>query len=335
MPDDTTTITPVFVGDFERVELGDGNGKGKRTLWRKEILPAGKRKYKDTVLDFGTINPSCVRAFQAGAFDHVPFVLADPDNSHPGDDPNRLEGDLHNLELSPDGRLIGYFALGPQAESLVEKSSRKLGVSARIDVDYTRPDTEDKYEYALAHVCGTLRPHIRGMNPWEKVILSEEVAGRRVLDFSTEVETEDSELVTLQLTKRQLDTLLKFLEDFRDDEAFAQSLLDAENEAATTLTDINTSGGFDMASLFLADGDNGNDVSGYNPNPGFFDGFEIPRGVLHGSTDPAGHDFMPFQEDYQELGNGEYEREEAKLAKDPAFQSAMRQLYPEWQGNWR
>lgn len=218
-----TTISPFVVGNLEEVELSDG-GK-KRKLWKKEILPNGTRQYKGQTLDFSKINPSCVEAFNAKAFDSVPFVLALADNQHPGpgQEAQNLEGDLEKLELSSDGRLFGYFDLADNSTAIkaIQASKGKFGVSGRIEVDYVTGDTGKKFDYALSHVCGTTRPHIKGMAPWEAVNLSEEEKANTI-DFSTEVIDEvetgneapkDGNTVAVEIDKSTLDVLLQMAKD--------------------------------------------------------------------------------------------------------------------------
>jgi hypothetical protein len=229
----TTTISPFVVSGIEKVELADGKG-GKKVSWKKEILPAGKRKYEGEELDFSLINPAVVQAFTDKAVDSVPLVLALSDNKHPetGEELEYLEGDLDKLEMSQDGRLYGYFDLTQKVIDKIEASNKKLGVSCRIDVGYERKDVGKRYPYALRHVCATTAAHIKGMDPWEKVELSEGEKGNKTLDLSTEVieetanttkETGD-DLVAVEIPKDQLDKLLGFLSDMEKGEEVANKL---------------------------------------------------------------------------------------------------------------
>jgi hypothetical protein len=228
----TTTISPFVVGGIEEVELSDGKG-GKKKSWRKEILPSGTRKYKGQNLDFSKINPACVQAFDDKAVDAVPFVLALSDNKHPetGEELKTLEGDLTKLEMGKDGSLFGYFDLSDTVVQTINKSNKKLGVSARIDINYEREDTGKKYPFALRHVCATTAAHIKGMKPWEVVELSEVDKKQYTVDLSTEViesETETKEtgddLVAVEIPKDQLDKLLGFLADMEKGEEVANKL---------------------------------------------------------------------------------------------------------------
>lgn len=236
----TTTISPFVVGEATQVELADKDGQ-KKKYWKKEILPSGTRKYKGQTLDFGQINPACVQAFDDGAFDAVSFVLALADNKHPetGQEIDALEGDLHKLELSDDGKLFGFFdfSASPKVPELIAKSNGKFGVSSKIEVNYERGDTGKKYPYALSHVCGTTRPHIKGMSPWEAVELSDDEKGRTTLDLSNEViddtdnaKGEGEELVSLQISATELAGIRKFMKDYADAEKVVGDL-GKENEA--------------------------------------------------------------------------------------------------------
>jgi hypothetical protein len=213
-----TTISPFIVGEITQVELADDKGE-KKKYWKKEILPSGVRNYKGTKLDFSKINPAVLDAFNDNAVDQVPLVLALADNKHPetGQELERLEGDLTKLEMSKEGSLFGFFDLSDDVVNKIRKSNKKLGVSARIDIDYKREDTEKNYPYALRHVCATTAAHIKGMKPWETVELTDEEKSGNVLDLSTEVvdspttkETGD-DLVTVNISKDQLDKITAFM----------------------------------------------------------------------------------------------------------------------------
>jgi hypothetical protein len=232
----STAISPFVVGELTQVELADGGDKKK--VWKKQILPAGTRNYKGQTLDFSKINPACLTAFEDGAFDSVPFVLALSDNQHPkpGQEGMQLEGDVVKLELADDGSLFGYFDLTHSAkvEETIKKSNGKFGVSGRIEVDYDAEDSGKHYEYALSHVCGTTRPHIKGMASWEPVNLSEEEKQRPVIDFSTEViedkdkdKDDDEESggdLMAKLTPEQIDKLLALVNDLDDIEKSADDV---------------------------------------------------------------------------------------------------------------
>ena len=217
-----STITPFVVSEAKQVELSvDG---AKKTVWRKEILPSGSRVYKGKTLDFSKINPACKKAFDEDALPMVPFVLALADNSHPskGEEVKHLEGDLVKLDMSESGSLVGYFdfSSSPKMTEIINKTNRKFGVSGRIDVGYKSEDTGKSYEYVLSHVCGTTKPHVKGLTPWEAVELSEEEK-KDTIDFSADVidveaptnTSEGDNLVAVNITQEQLDSLLKLAQD--------------------------------------------------------------------------------------------------------------------------
>lgn len=240
-----TTVTPFVNSTATQVELSDGDNK--KVYWKKEITPSGKRSYKGQTLDFSVINPAIVKAFDEKVLDAVPFVLALTDNAHPepGQEADRLEGDLHKFELSEDGRTFGYFDFSesPDMEAKIKKSGGKFGVSARIDVNYTREDTGKTYDYVLSHVCGTTRPHIKGMKPWETVTLSEEAKKNLTVDLSTEViDAETSgEVVELPegVSKSDFDAVLAFIADQKKAEEAIAKLTgdDDKDKGAATLSE--------------------------------------------------------------------------------------------------
>jgi hypothetical protein len=226
----STAVSPFVVSGIEVVELADDKG-GKRKLWKKQILPAGTKKYKGQELDFSKINPAVVQAFDDKAFDAVPFVMSLTSNEHPqiGQEGELIEGDLEKLELAEDGGLFGYFDLSHSYKVLnaIRKSKGKFGVSGRVEVDYVAEDTGKTFPYALSHVCGTTRPHIKGMSPWEAVDLSEVDKDQEDIDFSSEV-IEDKptpkkkkageDLVPVEIPKDKLDRLLQLVDELDIDD---------------------------------------------------------------------------------------------------------------------
>jgi hypothetical protein len=239
-----------MVSEFTEVTLADG--KDRKKVWRKQILPNGTREYHGKNLDFSRINPACVDAFNGGAFDAVPFVLPLTDNRHPdtGEEATQLEGDTVKLELGEDGGLYGYFDFSnsPGVVSTISKSNGKFGVSGRIEVDYVAGDTGKKFPYALSHVCGTTRPHIKGLAHWQPVDLSEEEKDKEVIDFSTEVvddtvdtptdkkETGD-DLVAVEIPKSQLDRLLALAASLDEADEDEDEIEETADEIAAKQTD--------------------------------------------------------------------------------------------------
>lgn len=241
----STAVSPFVVSDITEVELADG--KATKKVWKKQILPAGTRQYKGQTLDFSKINPACLQAFDGGAFDGVPFVLALSDNEHPklGDESKQLEGDVFKLEMGEDGSLFGYFDLShsPNVEGTIRKSGGKFGVSGRIEVDYTAEDSGKHFDYALSHVCGTTRPHIKGLANWQPVELSEDEKNRPTIDFSSEIIDEpkddkndttkdkpEDDLVAVEIPKDKLERLLALLDDDLDEDEMEESADDVEKK---------------------------------------------------------------------------------------------------------
>lgn len=237
----STAVSPFVVGDITEVELADDKG-GKRKLWRKQILPAGTRKYEGEELDFAQINPAVIKAFDEKAFDAVPFVMSLPKNKHPQPDEeaDQLEGDLEKLELAQDGSLFGLFDLSnsTKVQDLIKKSNRKFGVSGRIERDYTAKDTGKQFPFALSHVCGTLRPYLKGMSPWESVDLGEVDEDKEVIDFSGEVidestkdnkEGTEDDLVRVEIPPDKLAKLMALL-DATDDDGIEETADDIEKK---------------------------------------------------------------------------------------------------------
>lgn len=204
-------FTPFLATTASEVEVELAEGGAKKKLWKKEILPSGTRQYEGQVLDFSKINPACVDAFAKKAKDQVYFVLANPDNSHPkaGEEIKNLKGTMEKVELDVGGSLYGYFDFSgdPDMESTLRKSNGKFGVSARVEIDYTRKDTGNHFPYALTHVCGTTQPHIKGMGGWQAVELSEAENRMVVVDFSSQVEEVNTEM---PVTKEDIEKLLGF-----------------------------------------------------------------------------------------------------------------------------
>lgn len=142
---------------------------GRRT-YRKQILPVGSLEYEGRTLNFTReYLEDLANNFNAGAFDQVPFQLADPENRHTND-PERFRGEVKALELSDDG-LYGIVEMTDDGAEVVEKNP-KLGVSARII-----EGIKDGAGNAIQHVLGTLDPRVTGMGQWEAVNLANSDVG--------------------------------------------------------------------------------------------------------------------------------------------------------------
>lgn len=143
--------------------------------YRKQILPIGKVPYDGKELDFSKAYlEKTAAAFNQGAYDQVPFQLADPENRHNAD-PEKFRGELTALELADDG-LYGVLDLSDEGAKLIE-ANPKLGVSARIVQDHAKGP-------AIQHVLGTLDPVCTGMKAWEKLDLAKPTDGETLIDLS-------------------------------------------------------------------------------------------------------------------------------------------------------
>lgn len=137
-----------------------------RSLYRKQVLPIGSIDYKGKPLHFTReMHQHIAAAFNSGAYDSVPFVLAPADNSHTMD-PERTRGVVKGFELTAQG-LDALIEVGTDGAKLIDDNPG-LGVSARILMDLTRADGKH-FPAAVQHVLGTLDPRVPGMKPWEKV----------------------------------------------------------------------------------------------------------------------------------------------------------------------
>jgi hypothetical protein len=152
-----------------------------KTVFRKKILPMGSIDYKGRKINFDRAYlTDLATAYQDGAYDQVPFMLADKDNAHTMD-PARFRGECKGVEVGDDG-LYGTFELSADAAQMV-KDNPKLGVSARIVEGYNRSDGKS-YPRAMQHVLGTLDPRIPGLGAWTEVSLSGYDASTQVLDLT-------------------------------------------------------------------------------------------------------------------------------------------------------
>ena len=180
-------LTPFEEG--EPVELS-------RTLFRKKILPLGSIDYKGRRINFDKAYlTDLAKAYDDGAFDQVPFMLADRNNAHTMD-PDRYRGECKGVQVAEDG-LYGVFDLTSDAAELVRRNP-KLGVSARIVEGYDRADGK-KYGRAMQHVLGTLDPRVPGLGAWQEVSLSGYDGDAKVVNL-TEA-TYEGEIVTEQQTE--------------------------------------------------------------------------------------------------------------------------------------
>lgn len=181
----TDLLTPVTPAAGRLVDLGN-------RVWRKQVLPRSSINYRGGKLDF---TPDYLRnvaaAFNAKAFDTVPFMLADHENRHTMD-PRNAAGEVLSLEAEDDG-LYATVRLSESAESIVRENPA-FGVSVRIKEDYERSDGR-RYPAACQHVLGTFDGVVAGMKPWQSVDLSHE-PGAAVIDLSGLTYAEEAPTMT-------------------------------------------------------------------------------------------------------------------------------------------
>ncbi len=131
--------------------------------WRKRLLPVGEINYQGRKLVFSRdYLEEIAAAFRKGAYDQVPFQLADAKNSHTND-PERFRGEVTDMTVEPDGLWVTVRTT--EAGSKVLQMNPRLGVSARIVEDYPRADGVF-FPAAIQHVLGTLDPRIPELGSW-------------------------------------------------------------------------------------------------------------------------------------------------------------------------
>lgn len=183
----TELLTPVVGGRFDLA------GKGG-LAFRKQILPVGSINYegRKLVFDQGYIN-KLIEHYKDGAYDQVPFVLADPNNRHT-ESPELFRGVVSDLSREKAGEKPGLYATIKFPNKRLARSvldNTELGVSCRIREMVEKADGRS-YDVALRHVCGTLDPRVTGMSPWEAVELSGYGSARTVVDLTSATYQEDN-----------------------------------------------------------------------------------------------------------------------------------------------
>ena len=151
-------------------------------VWRKKVLPVGEVAYKGRILKFTPEYLSALaEAFTDGAYDQVPFQIADAQNTHTNH-PEQFRGEVIGMDVETDGLYVTAHTT-PRGSALLAENPR-LGVSARIVEGYDRSDGKH-YPVAVQHVLGTLDPRIPGLGAWEAVQLSNDEQSEYVIDMST------------------------------------------------------------------------------------------------------------------------------------------------------
>lgn len=147
-------------------------------------VKAGPRVFRKQVLKYGTINypdpvsgktfrltfdkayaDKVMTAFNAKAYDQVPFILANEKNQHHMN-PEAFRGQVVGLEQTGDGLDILMRATEEGAKLLDENP--ELGVSARFVQEMARADGTT-FPVAMQHVLGTFDPRLTGLRPWEQL----------------------------------------------------------------------------------------------------------------------------------------------------------------------
>ncbi len=117
------------------VDLAAG-GERLGRLWRKVVLPIGRVKHGERVLDFGRPTLERIAAnFRARAFDSVLLVLATPDNRH-NEDPTRYAGRVREMAATDRGLEIGA-ELNDLGRRVLE-ASPWIGASVRYFAGFRR-----------------------------------------------------------------------------------------------------------------------------------------------------------------------------------------------------
>ena len=144
----------------ERASVQEESGH----LWRKQVLPIGEVDYRGwRTIDFTKdYLDRLVEAFDEGAYDRVPFQLADESGQHTSD-PAQWRGDVLKLEVVADG--LDILVTVTEQGSDVLRRDPALGAAPRIIEDYHRADGR-VFPAAIQHILGTRDPLITGLRPW-------------------------------------------------------------------------------------------------------------------------------------------------------------------------
>lgn len=164
----TTTVFQLPVRNGSARQIGG-------RLFRKQVLPADRTvTYQGRTLRFvkdGESDPDrdvySLRDLAANfdALDQVPFVLADDKNRH-SDSPERFRGEVKGFEVADDG-LDAIIKMTEDGAKVI-RDNPSLGVSARLVKQLA--EWGPRKVPAIAHVCGTLLPHIPGLRGWQAIV---------------------------------------------------------------------------------------------------------------------------------------------------------------------
>ncbi len=157
--------------------------KISRRLWRKHILPLGKKiNYttpagKSLVLDFSRDTlQKMVDNFKAGAFDKVYFTARHSRESRD------VGGVVRDIVLRDDG-LYADIETSEEGEKLIKNSLGEIGTSVSYDPEYTRKADSRYFGPSLQHIAAVPTPHVPGLGAWEAIQMSEE-AEAKVVDLT-------------------------------------------------------------------------------------------------------------------------------------------------------
>lgn len=183
------TLTPLDFSSAEEIAP---------TRFRKQILKMGTIDYKGRKIVFDRpFLRKIVKAFNAGAYDQVPLVLADASNAH-NMDPEKFRGEVVALELTEDG-LDGIIEATPAGAKVIQSNPR-LGVSARIVAGLDKSDGR-RFPLAIQHVLATMDPRVTGMRPWQAVTdLSNDDEDPLIVDLSSHPYAEENKVPRIAKT---------------------------------------------------------------------------------------------------------------------------------------
>lgn len=178
-----------------------------RTVFRKQVLPVGAINYKGRRIEFNKqYLADLANSFKTGAFDQVPFVLADSDNRH-NMDPERFRGEVKGLEVTDTG-LDAIIEFASEEAAKTVRENPRLGVSARIIEGMERADGKS-FGRAIQHVLGTMDPRVNGLAPWRQVALSGYDGIGQVVDLTAA--TYEGETDVANLTEEEVASLRALL----------------------------------------------------------------------------------------------------------------------------
>jgi hypothetical protein len=135
------------------------------SLWRVQVLPLGPFSYRTRELDFTReYLEGIVAAFDGGAYDFVPFHLADSSGAGTSD-PARYRGDVTALEVVSDG-LDALIAATPEGDEAITTVPGPAA-APRLVENYRSSDGP-AFPVAVQHVLGTTHPMITRLRPWKR-----------------------------------------------------------------------------------------------------------------------------------------------------------------------